>query len=127
MEPLVWLAVAAVALLLLHVGVAAYIYRTVTAADGPTRNGSEKLSEDAEEVGERSEAAERASEPSETAAPPGTRTDANDTAGADERRPCPTCGAPNDPDYRFCRRCVSDITNRGGGEGPSGSTERLGS
>ena len=23
---------------------------------------------------------------------------------------CPACGAPNDPSFRFCRRCVSDLT-----------------
>lgn len=127
MEPLVWLAVAAVALLLLHVGVAAYIYRTVTAADGPIRSGSGKPSENAEGADEHFETAEQASEHSETADPPGTRTDATDTAETADRRPCPTCGVPNDPDYRFCRRCISDMTDRGGGEGPHDSTERLGS
>jgi hypothetical protein len=39
---------------------------------------------------------------------------------------CPACGAPNDPAYRFCRRCVSDLSagkTAVGGDGP----ERLGS
>jgi hypothetical protein len=48
------------------------------------------------------------------------RTDGTDSAV------CPACGAPNDPAYRFCRRCVSDLSagkTAVDGDGP----ERLGS
>jgi hypothetical protein len=24
--------------------------------------------------------------------------------------PCPVCGTPNDPSFRFCRQCVSDLS-----------------
>ncbi|MCY4729056.1 zinc ribbon domain-containing protein [Natronomonas gomsonensis] len=44
-----------------------------------------------------------------------------------DRTVCPACGAPNDPAYRFCRRCISDLSagkTTASGDGP---TERLGS
>ena len=80
MDDLLWLGAAAALFVLLHVAVAAYLYRS--AADGPDHAG-EYIPEQADE---------------------------RPTGPADERVPCPTCGVPNDPSYRFCRRCVADLS-----------------
>lgn len=26
--------------------------------------------------------------------------------------PCPACGAPNDPSFQFCRRCITHLSDR---------------
>ena len=96
-DPL-WLGAAVALFVLLHVAVAAYLYRSA-AADGPDHAG-EYVPAQADE---------------------------RPTSPADERVPCPTCGVPNDPSYRFCRRCVADLS-----AGPSSSAggdggKRLGS
>ena len=98
MNDLLWLGAAAALFVLLHVAVAAYLYRSA-AADGP------------DHVGEYIPA----------------KVDERPTNPADERVPYPTCGVPNDPSYRFCRRCVADLST-----GPPSSTggdggKRLGS
>ena len=97
MDDLLWLGAAAALFVLLHVAVAAYLYRS--AADGPDHAG-EYIPAQADE---------------------------RPTSPADERVPCPTCGVPNDPSYRFCRRCVADLSaglsSSAGGDGG----KRLGS
>lgn len=40
-----------------------------------------------------------------------TATDIPDTTGDGALR-CPDCGAENDLDYRFCRRCVTELPGR---------------
>ena len=102
MSPL-WLGAAAALFVLLHLAVAAYLYRSA-AADGPDHIGEYIPAQ----VDERPTGA-AADEP------------------ADERVPCPACGVPNDPSYRFCRRCVADLSaglsSSAGGDGG----KRLGS
>ncbi|WP_254837609.1 zinc ribbon domain-containing protein [Natronomonas marina] len=83
MEGLLWLGAAATLFVLLHVAVAAYLYRAASASEG----------ESASEYVPRQESGERA---------PGT---------GEDRVACPTCGAPNDPSYRFCRRCIADLSS----------------
>jgi hypothetical protein len=59
------------------------------------------------------------------------------TASAPERHPvgreagvieCPTCEAENDPDYRYCRSCVSELPDPvafdGAGNTPLGRSAR---
>ena len=104
MEDLVWFAAAGVLFVLLHVAVAAYLYRAAASGD-PDPAGEYLPARDADE-----------------------RTVSNRAAsGTDDRVPCPSCGVPNDPRYRFCRRCVADlqasVTAATGGNG----RKRLGS
>lgn len=83
MEGLLPVAAAAVLFVLLHVAVAAYLYR----ASVPGRRESASESVPAQDR------VDRAGGPDQ------------------ERVSCPTCGVPNDPSYRFCRRCVADLRN----------------
>ncbi len=98
MDDLLWLGAAAGLFVLLHVAVAAYLYRSA-AADGPDRAGEYIPAE----------VDERSADP------------------ADERVRCPTCGAPNDPSYQFCRRCVADLSAGGASSAAADGGERLGS
>lgn len=100
MDPLVWIAVIAGLLVVIHLAVAVYLYQTATAADGPIRSRAES---------------DRAGET------PGQSTDA-----AERRVACPACGTPNDPSYRFCRRCVADLSSDGPLADDSESSGRLG-
>lgn len=102
MDPLVWFVVIAVVLVALHVGIAAYLYRSAT-ADSSVASADEYLPARSPESEE------------------GSCDGAGDTVA------CGTCGTPNDPSYRFCRKCVADLTSGGGGMAGPGSTERLGS
>lgn len=81
--------VAAVALVVvLHVVVAAYVYRVAQPGEG--------------------QLFEREASSDERAVPP-----LDDTLETpDDSVSCPTCGAPNDPSYRFCRRCVADLSGK---------------
>ena len=88
MESLAFVAAMAAVLVVLHVVVAAYLYRVALSGDG-----LEAL---------------RDAEDAESASPAAARAD----AGRDTI-PCPVCGAPNDPTYRFCRRCVADLSGTG--------------
>jgi hypothetical protein len=51
-----------------------------------------------------------------------------ETAGDRSRLTCSACGTPNDPDYRFCRRCVGELSaSRNAayaGDGPFGRSAR---
>lgn len=102
MDPLVWFVVVALVLVVLHVAVAAYLYRSAT-ADSSASGTDEYLPVDSSEPRERSSDAD------------------------DDRVACGTCGTPNDPSYRFCRQCVADLTSGDAGINGPGSTERLGS
>jgi predicted amidophosphoribosyltransferase len=44
----------------------------------------------------------------------------------DDRIACPTCGAPNDPSYRFCRRCISDLSGSSAANAAANGADRLG-
>ena len=88
MESLAFVVAVAVLLVVLHVVVAAYVYRVTH-----TRGGG--LLEREASADER--AVRSAEDPSEVP-------DASVT--------CPTCGAPNDPNYQFCRRCVADLSGK---------------
>ena len=82
MEELLALAGAAALLVLVHVTVAAYLYRA--ASTGQEAPASEYIpNPDRDRV-------------------------AVDT---DDRVACPACSAPNDPSYQFCRRCISDLSS----------------
>lgn len=88
MDSLVFVAATAVLLVALHVAVAAYLYRVALGRDGA---GSDAAAADDE----------RPPSPGGRRADPG-----------DGRIPCPTCGTPNDPQYRYCRRCVADLSGK---------------
>ena len=86
MESLALVVLLALLLVVLHVAVAAYLYRTALSVDDRRADGEPT-------------AEERATPPADS------RPD-----DADETTACPTCGAPNDPSYRYCRRCVADLS-----------------
>ena len=88
MESLAFVAAVAVLLFVLHVVVAAYVYRVAHSGDGRFF--------------------EREASPDERAA---LEADAS-LEEPDDSVSCPTCGAPNDPSYRFCRRCVADLSGK---------------
>ena len=102
MESLALVALLAALLVVLHVAVAAYLYRVTLSADGRRSDGDPR-------------ADQRATSPADRRFDDG-----------DETTACPTCGAPNDPSYQFCRRCVADLTGaRGTADGVAAG--RLGS
>lgn len=88
MESLAFIAAVAALLVVLHVVVAGYVYRVAHSGDG--RLFAREASSD-----------ERAVQSTE-----GTLDERDDSVS------CPTCGAPNDPSYRFCRRCVADLSGK---------------
>ncbi|WP_178917045.1 hypothetical protein [Natronomonas gomsonensis] len=99
MNTLVWLLLGVAALIAVHMSLLLYLYReTVTDSSGQSQT-----------------------------ADPATNHEREPRAEGPDRTVCPTCGAPNDPTYRFCRRCISDLSagkTTASGDGP---TERLGS
>lgn len=102
MDSLVFVAGTAVLLVALHVAVAAYLYRVALGRDDP--GGDAAVTED------------------EPPVPPVEK-------GADLGEgavPCPTCGTANDPGYRYCRRCVADLSGKQRTDG-SIAAGRLGS
>lgn len=101
MDPLVWFVVVALALVVLHVAVAAYLYRSAT--ETSTSSADEYL-------------------PVQS---PESRESASEADG--DLIACKSCGTPNDPSYRFCRQCIADLTSGGAGMSGPGGTERLGS
>lgn len=97
MNTLVWLLLGVAALITVHMGILLYLYR------------------------------ETATDSSGQTAEPATTHEREPRAEGPDRTVCPACGAPNDPAYRFCRRCISDLSagkTTASGDGP---TERLGS
>lgn len=104
MDSVLWFAAAAAVLIAVHLGIAAYLYRTAMDADGLGGEPEQRASRNRKETGG----------------------GAGKTAG-DGHVSCPTCGTPNDPGYQFCRRCVADMSGNGApADGPN-ATERLGS
>ena len=98
MEGLLALAGAAALLVLLHVAVAAYLYRAASTK-------------------QEASASEYIPDP-----------DRDRTAGdADDRVACPACGAPNDPSYQFCRRCVAELSNGIAASSAANGGKQLGS
>lgn len=90
MESLAFVAAVALLLVVLHAVVAAYVYRVAHSGDG--RLLEREASPD-----------ERAVQPTDEPEPPEV---------PDDSVSCPTCGAPNDPCYQFCRRCVADLSGK---------------
>ena len=88
MESLALVGLLAALLVILHVAVAAYLYRVALSGDARPADGDPT-------------ADDRPTPPEDR------RFD-----DADARTPCPTCGTPNDPSYRFCRRCVADLSGQ---------------
>jgi hypothetical protein len=104
MEGLVWFAAAGVLFVLVHVAVAAYLYRSAASRNHdpageyvPSRDGDERT------IG------------------------TGPASGSPDRVPCPSCGVPNDPSYRFCRRCVADLQRRVTATTGTNGRKRLGS
>lgn len=99
MEQLVWLVALAALLFGLHAAAVVYLYRKATNATNPTdllESYQEDVSVD------------------------------ESTGHDDDLIACPTCGTPNDPSYRFCRRCISDLSGSSAvNTGPNGA-DRLG-
>jgi hypothetical protein len=102
MEQLVWLVALAALLFGLHAAVVVYLYRKATDSTDPM-----ELLDSRQENGD---------------LPP-----VEDATGRDDERiACPTCGTPNDPSYRFCRRCISDLSGGSAANGGPSPTDRLG-
>lgn len=103
MDPLVLIAAVAAALVVLHVVVATYLYRAAAGSDNRAPSAGENPERDrvVEPLGQGDE--------------------------DEHRTPCPACGTPNDPTYRFCRQCVADLSNAGSAVDGPDATKRLGS
>jgi len=104
MAELLPLAAAGVLFLLVHVAVPASLYRAAASTD-PDPAGENVLESD----GDERQVADR---------PAG---------GSDDRVPCPICGVPNGPSYRFCRRCVADLQRSVTPATATDARDRLGS
>lgn len=93
MDGIAWLAALAAVGVVVHLALAALLYRSASSLEGRWGRGT----------GEHSNvAAERPTRPLQT---------------VDAHVTCPACGAPNDPFYRFCRGCVSDLSRAKNGGG----------
>jgi hypothetical protein len=90
--------------LLVHVAVPASLYRAAASTD-PDPAGENVLESD----GDERQVADR---------PAG---------GSDDPVPCPSCGVPNDPGYRICRRCVADLQRSVTPATTTDARDRLGS
>jgi hypothetical protein len=94
-----------------HAVFAVYLYRSLIGAES---SGTEDagVRESLPDLGRRDRGADAAaSQP------------ADPVEDASERTvSCPTCGARNAPEFRFCRRCVSDLSNATAPSGGRGST-----
>ena len=99
MDELLTVGVIAVLFMLIHLAFAAYLYRSLSA----NRDGNAEATERVRRAdsGEKSGTDELVSGTSNV-----DQTDERSTV------PCPTCGTPNDPSFQFCRRCVSDLSER---------------
>ena len=101
-----------VLVLLVHAAFAVYLYRSLSgsateragaaAGDDPTGEPSGLPPEDRV----RSSGLEE----------PPERPDDAETSRAGTVQ-CPICGTPNDPQFRFCRRCVSELSGSGPPQG----------
>lgn len=100
MQGLVWLVALAALLFGLHAAVVVYLYRKATNSTEPM----DLLDASREDL------------------PPAEAS----TGREDELIPCPTCGTPNDPSYRFCRRCISDLSGSAAANAGANGADRLG-
>ena len=143
-----WIAALAASMVVLHLLVVAYLYRTVggevrpdgdepsggpgwSLFDGSTGEAGQGAPPEAEQTSGVNPEAEQTSSIDD---PGHRRPDVEDTAGdppanvdADQLTPCPTCGTPNDATYQFCRWCITDLSDTGTSIGGAGGTKRLGS
>lgn len=97
MEELVTLGVVGLILLGVHAIFAVYLYRSLIAERDRT-----------ERFGDTFARGESVSEPDFTASETSSSEEPN--GGESSTLRCPSCGASNDPAFRFCRRCVSDLS-----------------
>lgn len=111
MDSLGLLLVVATGLVAFHVAIALYLYRVASAASGhPSPSDTDQSPQaDGPQANANVDAPRRA-----------------DARGERLVR-CGICGAPNDPTYRFCRRCIADLSGTGRRMNEPGATERLGS
>ncbi|QLD86999.1 zinc ribbon domain-containing protein [Natronomonas halophila] len=102
MEQFVWLVALAALLFGLHAAVVVYLYRRAT----DSTDAMDLL---------------------ETHTQQDDRPSVEESAGRDDERiACPTCGTPNDPSYRFCRRCISDLSGGSAANAAANGADRLG-
>lgn len=109
MEPFVAAAVA-LTVLALHIAFTAYVFRTVTGR-WPLQSTPGGDAGDEADPGR----GERNPDTGDS------NRGASDANAGGETIPCPICGTPNDPAFRFCRRCVSDLTDGPRPRGDRGS------
>jgi hypothetical protein len=100
MEGLVWLVALAALLFGLHAAVVVYLYRKATNSTDPT---------------------DLLDAPREDLPPVEEPTGQDDGLSAG-----PTCGTSNDPSYRFCRRCISDLSGTAAADAGANGADRLG-
>lgn len=100
MQGLVWLVALAALLFGLHAAVVVYLYRKATDSTDRT----DLLEAPREDL------------------PPVEESTGHD----DGLIACPTCGTPNDPSYRFCRRCISDLSGTAAANAGANGADRLG-
>jgi hypothetical protein len=92
MEELVTVGVIAALFVGVHLAFAVYLYRALSdrRQGTPTPDGLESGAE----------------------TPPMGDNDLSSNAHDDDRQtvPCPACGVPNDPSFRYCRRCITNLS-----------------
>jgi hypothetical protein len=94
-------------LVVLHVTVAAYLYRVVLSGDAPAPFLDPEAGQWVPEATDGVDGSDGSETP-------------------DDSVSCPTCETANDPSYRFCRQCVGDLTGRRRVNGGA-AADRLGS
>lgn len=95
MEDLLALGVLALLLLGVHIAFFVYLYRS----QARKQKRSDEPIAGVESIGEPNASASNSTAPEQQ-----DETDSSEVA-------CPVCGARNDPAFQFCRRCVSDLSD----------------
>jgi hypothetical protein len=107
MADFVTIAAVTLFVVVVHTAIAVYLYRSLSDSTSGGARGIREVSPDP-------------SGPSESV---DGGDDGNADADPEETVHCPVCGTPNDPQFRFCRRCVSDLS---GSTPPQGARKATG-
>jgi len=119
MEDFATIAVIGVLVFLVHAAFAVYLYRSLSGSATGSTGDSKREDPPGEPSGLPS---------GDRAGPSGAEAVRERSADVEAPREgtvqCPTCGTPNDPQFQFCRRCVSELSGGGpprGGRGVTGT------
>lgn len=135
MESFVWLVVAASVLVLLQIVVIAYLLRTARGVDESGASSMDSTAEFGPDAESRDphDGQRVFSLPLDDSKDDSTTSDRGPSTpghSVDSEEPvvsCGSCGATNDPSYRFCRRCIQDLSDNSPPNGGVDKTKQLGS